>query len=174
MTLMAKAITEKKPEGPAPDPFQPSRETAPSVMAPDEPRVARWVGTIGLTLVVLGAVSLYFRMYQNRGLFNEIGAIFFIATGLGCLLFHAASDNDLQVRRTYGMAGYFCLAATILITVVPGGGFFPFGFLGLPLGLLFLLAFIRNEDDPKWWGSSTCGPSSASRARRRISATGRG
>jgi hypothetical protein len=152
---MTKAITEKKPEGPPPDPFQPPRETAPSVMAPDEPRVARWVGTIGLSLVVLGAFSLYFRLAHNRGPFHPIFASFFIATGLGGLLFHAASDNDLQVRRSYGMLGYFWLAGAILITVLPIKGpagtlFLPWGFLGLALGLMFLLPFVRNEDDPKW------------------------
>jgi ABC-type transport system involved in multi-copper enzyme maturation permease subunit len=153
---MSKAITEKKPEGGPPDPFQPPRDTAPSVMAPDEPRVARWVGTIGLTLVALGAISLFLQLGLKRAtLINQVWASFFIAAGLGGLLFHAASDNDLQVRRTYGMLGYFWLAAAILITVLPikgpaGALFLPWGFLGLALGLLFLLPFVRNEDDPKW------------------------
>jgi ABC-type transport system involved in multi-copper enzyme maturation permease subunit len=156
MTTMSKAITEKKPEGGPPDPFQPSRETAPSVMAPDEPRVARWVGTIGLTLVALGAISLFLQLglKSPRGI-NLFWAIFFIAAGLGGLLFHAVSDKDLQVRRTYGMLGYFLLAAAILITVMPykgvaGALFLPWGLLALALGLLFLLPFVRNEDEPQW------------------------
>jgi ABC-type transport system involved in multi-copper enzyme maturation permease subunit len=154
---MSKAITEKKPEGaPPPDPFQPPRETAPSVMAPDEPRVARWVGTVGLTLVALGVISLYMQLVLHKAtLINPVIAYFCVAAGLGCLLFHAISDNDLQVRRTYGMVGYFLLAAALLISVLPirgpaGALFLPWGLLGLALGLLFVLAFVRNEDDVKW------------------------
>src|SRR5262249_9524477 len=87
---------------------------------------------------------------------NANWATFFVASGLACLLFHAASDNDLQVRRTYGMVGFVCLGAALLITILPlrnepaGKQFLPWGFLGLVLGFLFLLPFVRNEDDPKW------------------------
>jgi ABC-type transport system involved in multi-copper enzyme maturation permease subunit len=153
---MSKATTEKKPEAGAPDPFQPSREAAPSVMAPDEPQVARWVGTIGLTLVALGGISVFLQvgLKMSRGI-PLVWAIILLAIGVGGLLFHAVSDKDLQVRRSYGMLGYFLLAAAILVLLIPYKGamaslFMPWGPLALALGLLFLLPFIRNEEDRQW------------------------
>src|SRR5439155_20306115 len=75
--------------------------------------------------------------------------------GVAALLFHAARDADLQVRRTYGVLGYLWLAAGVLVTVLPirgpvGSHFLPYGFAFLTLALLFLLPFIRNETNEVW------------------------
>ena len=71
--------------------------------------------------------------------------------GIAGLLFHAAFDRDVQFRRVYMLFGYVCLVvgAFLAVRAIPRqmGGLFGHGFLCLFLGLLFLLAFLRNETD---------------------------
>jgi ABC-type transport system involved in multi-copper enzyme maturation permease subunit len=152
--MSQEAITDQKPDAPAPGDWRPPRERAPSVTLPDEPQVARWVGTAGLTMIAMGTITLYmYFAHQRVGLIPLPVAGFFVAAGVGCLLFHAASDRDMQVRRIYGALGGFLVAAGILVSSVPlqgrpaGSQFLPYGFAGLTFGLLFLLPFVRNEED---------------------------
>src|SRR5947207_1079796 len=129
-------MASKTTEGLGGSDWQPPREQAPSVTLPDQPQLARWVGTLGLTLIAMGGITVY--MYLGHGRTGLIplwlGALF-IPVGTGGLLFHAASDKDQQVRRTYGALGAFFVAAALLVSSVPlqgrpaGALFLPYGFL---------------------------------------------
>jgi ABC-type transport system involved in multi-copper enzyme maturation permease subunit len=130
-------------------------EMAPSAVRRDEPRVARWFGSIGLLLVALAAFSFLFQVAGRPSWFGPGMRVFLILTGLACLLFHASRDPELQIRRTYGVFGFALLLLAALLSAIPlhgssGALFLPYGFLCLPLALLFLLSFARNETDPAW------------------------
>jgi ABC-type transport system involved in multi-copper enzyme maturation permease subunit len=139
-----------------PDGWRHQRETAPSVMAKDDPTFARWLGLAGLMLLTLGSVALVAIAVGTTTRISFVFASLFSIVGVSCLLFHAAVDTDLQVRRTYGILGYLWLAAGILVTVLPlrgepvGAHFLPYGFLCLVMALLFLLPFARNETEDRW------------------------
>jgi len=156
--MSSKAITEK-PESEAPPertPWQPARETAPSLMQADEPMVARWAGMFGLCFLLLGAAAFLLTVTKIRP--NALGTFwggiaFFIGACL--LLYHAVSDADLQVRRGYAFLGYLWLAAGAILAIlamVPGNTnyFLPYGYTSLILGLMFLMAFVRHETEKVW------------------------
>jgi ABC-2 type transport system permease protein len=125
-------------------------DTGPSVMRGDEPMVARGIALVGVGAIVLGGMAL---ALQTAGRATPMGlgwATFLLTVGIGALLFHAAFDRDVQYRRLYMGFGYLCLAVGGFLAVVPYdkvGALFGQGYLCLFLGLLFLLAFLRNEDD---------------------------
>src|SRR6516225_2733546 len=115
---MSKAIKEPTGQPPLTPGWQPPAETAPSVVRPDEPLLARVIGFVGLLLFVLGAL-VYVRNIMGReavylfGIFRfgpGMGVVFFI-TGVCGLLYHAAVDKDIQYRRTYGALGFAWLIA---------------------------------------------------------------
>ena len=153
-------ITREEPS--AGTDWQPAEEMAPSIMKADEPRLARWVGTMGLTAVLIGAVALMANTYSQAaatvGVRSAIGpglATFLLVLGFGGLLFHAANDGDLQVRRTYMGFAFLCLGIGVLVSVFKvkdqfGGLFVPYGLIGMIAGLLFLMAFTRHETEEKW------------------------
>ncbi len=140
--------------------WRPQRETAPSVMRADDPMLARWLGLVGLMLVTLGGVGLLATRWGMGSRISPLWGTLFLIIGLAMLLFHAAVDRDLQVRRTYGVLGYAFLAAALLFAVLPigerpaGAGFVPFGLPCLTLSLLFLLPFTRNETETSWRGAA--------------------
>lgn len=128
------------------------RERAPSWVQADEPRLARWVGTVGLFFLVVGIAALAFHLRIGPGT-----GVLGIVLGIACLLFHAAADKDLQVRRTYGVFGFLWVAFAIIATFIPpstglppGANFLRFGFSGMIVGLLFLMPFARNETELRW------------------------
>src|SRR5437868_8185708 len=95
----------------APAAWESVQETAPSTLRPDEPRLARWIGSVGLLLIALAFFAMVFaRMGESR--IGPGTRIFLLATGLMCVLFHASRDADLQMRRTYGLAGLLLLIAS--------------------------------------------------------------
>jgi ABC-2 type transport system permease protein len=150
-------LTSEKPDRAAgPDGWRSRRETAPSTMAKDDPTFARWLGLVGLMLLTLGSVALVAIAAGTTTRISFVFASLFSIIGVSCLLFHAAVDTDLQVRRIYGILGYLWLAAGILVTVLPlrgepvGGHFLPYGFMCLVMALLFLLPFARNETEARW------------------------
>src|SRR6266571_2848464 len=102
--MSSKAIKER-PDKEHAD-WAPAREVAPSIVREDEPTVARWVGGIGLTMVTFGLAIISFNIIKNTpqlGPFHFYSGwgIFFSVVGLAGLLFHAARDRDIQIRRTY-------------------------------------------------------------------------
>jgi ABC-type transport system involved in multi-copper enzyme maturation permease subunit len=148
---MSKAVTKETPPGVPP--WQEADEGAPSVLRRDEPGFARVIGTLGAACVIFGGVALLLNRTGKLTPLGNGGASFFLAVGLAGLLFHAAFDWDVQFRRIYMGFGYLALVVGgPLLCLIPYpnsvGDQFGFGVLSLTLGLLFLLAFLRNETDP--------------------------
>lgn len=167
---MSNAITDKPglDAGPPGDgPFKPVRETAPSVVAAEEPTWTRLVALFGVLLVAIGGLSLLIqRMGVQRGVPPLISGIC-LMLGLACLIYHAVRDDDMQVRRIYGLLGYVLLIAGVILSVWPvpavgpgvigvteeaakGTLFQPYGCACFIVALFFLLPFVRNETDESW------------------------
>lgn len=148
--MSSKAITEQR-EGPRQGQrWHAPAELSPSVTQDTEPFWARLAGAFGLALLVFGGVALIVQMTGRTSWVGATWGSLCVFFGLGLLLFHAASDADLQVRRAYMIFGYLWLAAGVLISIIPyrgpvGAHFLPYGLVALGMGLLFLLAFVRNE-----------------------------
>jgi ABC-type transport system involved in multi-copper enzyme maturation permease subunit len=154
--MSTKASTESKDEAYPAGGWGQAQETAPSQVREDEPKLARWLATVGFMAVVLGGVALWASATGYRTLLGPGLGVLFVAAGLGCLLFHAAQDRDLQVRRIYAVVGLLFLAAGGLLAALPtrtgppGSLFLPYGFFSLVQALFFLLPSARNETDPAW------------------------
>ncbi len=153
---MSSHVTTEKPEQePLPDTWRSPRETAPSLVQASDPTLARVLGLIGLLLLTLGGVVVVASALNRAPLIPPLLGGLCAIVGLALLLFHAAVDSDLQVRRTYGLLGYLALAAAIFVTALPirgpaGTQFLPWGFVFLALAFLFLVLFALHETDPGW------------------------
>jgi ABC-type transport system involved in multi-copper enzyme maturation permease subunit len=118
--------------------------------------MARLIGLMGLSLVLFGALILLSIVFSSSIALrvSPSWGIMAVVSGVALLLFHAALDPDLQIRRTYGLLGYFWLMAALVFLLLPrpylGALFLPYSFICIVLGLLFLMPFIRNESDPAW------------------------
>jgi ABC-type transport system involved in multi-copper enzyme maturation permease subunit len=162
--MSSKGITEKIDSTPAAPRWHVAREVAPSVMKDDLPVLPRIIGAAGLLLVVLGGVPLASRLGSSTRVFKVLSdvmpaglAAFLAVLGVGCLLYHAAMDGEFQIRRAYMWKGLAWLLLGVILSIAPakvgddqwvfGTRFVPFGILGLVLGLLFEMAFIRNETE---------------------------
>jgi ABC-type transport system involved in multi-copper enzyme maturation permease subunit len=130
------------------------RERAPSLLREDEPTVARIVGTVGLAMALFGIMAIAVTAAGRQGPFGIGWGSFFLAWGLGGLLFHAAADKDLQIRRSYSLLGALLLIGGIVFSVIPfhekTGGLFLLGFLCFVFALLFILAALRHETEELW------------------------
>jgi ABC-type transport system involved in multi-copper enzyme maturation permease subunit len=138
------------------------REKAPSAMHSDEPIVTRVVGLIALSATMLGGVAVLITLFgrQSQLVSPEWGG-FFLIIGIVGMLFHAVRDPDVQFRRSYAALGYALLLVAAFVSFLPtrtlteaaseaGNLFLPLGLPVAVLGLLFLLAFLRHEDNPQW------------------------
>jgi ABC-2 type transport system permease protein len=148
--MPSRAITQT-PEPPSGSSWRNQPDTGPSMMRRDDPKIARGIGVAGAAAIVFGGMAM---ALQTAGRVTPLGigwATFLLTLGISGLLFHAAFDGDLQIRRVYMAFGYICIVIGGFLAVVPynkqAGALFGQGFLCLFLGLLFLLAFLRNEDD---------------------------
>ena len=152
---------EQREEAPAG--WQVAPEVAPSTMRADEAWLPRLVGMIGFTLVLVGGFFLIMNLRLAGGKELRLGpmtigfgwSIFFLVVGMGGLLYHAASDGDLQVRRMYLGLGLLWLAMGVVVSLIPtkeqfGANFLPFGVIGFTAGLVFLLAPVRHETEARW------------------------
>jgi ABC-type transport system involved in multi-copper enzyme maturation permease subunit len=157
---MSKAVTERREDAPQSARWQPALEVAPSLTQDTAPMFSRWVGACGLALVVLGGVSLGVYASGRTNIIGPILGTFFTFLGLGGLLFHAANDSELQIRRAYMLFGGLWLVLGAILSLVPsryggsetavaGALFLPYGLFALVLGLLFTMAFVRNETEVK-------------------------
>jgi ABC-2 type transport system permease protein len=151
--MTTRAIKRRRDEGPLARDFQPPPETAPSVLRADQPTTGRAVAVVALFAAAVGAFALIMTARGFRPLIGVPGAVLFLAAGVAGLLYHAAGEKDMQLRRIYGVVGAALLAAGILLRLLPipegqvGGLFLPAGVPALGLALAFLLAFARNESD---------------------------
>ncbi|HTU88929.1 MAG TPA: ABC transporter permease [Gemmataceae bacterium] len=149
--MPSKAITQT-PESRPGSSWRNQPDTGPSLMRRDDPKIARGIGIAAAAAIIFGGMAL---ILHTSGRVTPLGAgwaAFLLTVGIAGLLFHAAFDSDVQFRRVYMGFGYLCLIAGGFLAVVPynkqPGALFSQGFMFLFLGLLFLLAFLRNEDDP--------------------------
>jgi ABC-type transport system involved in multi-copper enzyme maturation permease subunit len=151
--MSSRAFKRKRAEGPpGGSSFQPPPETAPSILRADQPSTARAVAFVSLLAASVGGMVLMRSAFGGTPLIGPTLGVFFLALGLSGLLYHAAIDKDVQYRRVYGLTGATLLACGVLFLLLPfrdevGLLFLPVGVPCLLLGLLFLLAFSRNEDD---------------------------
>jgi ABC-type transport system involved in multi-copper enzyme maturation permease subunit len=158
--MSSKAITEKRDDTAQPSRWQAPLELAPSTVQDAAPLWSRWVGAFGLALVVLGGVSLIVYASGRTNIIGPVLGTFLTFAGLGGLLFHAANDADQQIRRAYMYFGFLWLAVGAALALVPyklagmeaaatGALFLPYGLFCLVLGLLFTMAFVRNETEAR-------------------------
>ncbi|HLN29287.1 MAG TPA: ABC transporter permease [Gemmataceae bacterium] len=154
--MSSKAVSERSEQESAPGGRRPNRETAPSVIKADDPTLARWLAFVGLMLATLGLVALVAWTRYGASRISPFWGSLFVISGLALLLFHAAVDSDVQIRRVYGVFGYALAAVAILFAVIPfgerpaGALFVPWGLVSLVMALLFLLPFARNETEGRW------------------------
>jgi ABC-2 type transport system permease protein len=130
------------------------RERAPSILREDEPSFARIVGMAGLTVALFGVMAIAVTVSGGKGPFGIGWGSFFLAWGIAGLLFHAAADKELQIRRSYSLLGVLLLIGGVVFSVIKfqeqTGGLFLVGFVCFLFALLFLLASLRHETDETW------------------------
>ncbi|MHB1422327.1 MAG: ABC transporter permease [Gemmataceae bacterium] len=148
--MPSKAITQT-PETRPGGSWRDQPDTGPSRMRGDDPKIARGIGIAAATAIVFGGMALYLHASGRVTPMGVGWAIFLLTIGIAGMLFHAAFDADLQIRRLYMGFGYVCLIVGAFLCIVPYnnqmGALFGQGYMCLFLGLMFLLAFLRNEDD---------------------------
>lgn len=143
--------------------WEPIPERAPSVEVAEAPLFARVVAMIGLFLFVLGALAMLApSIWPTRtAAISPAWGFFFASLGAVGLMFHAFAERDFQFRRIYAFVGIaLILAGVILRLLALRQGiaiarlnftwvqlFYFFGIPGLSIGLIFVLAVIRNETD---------------------------
>ena len=134
--------TETTPAGPPP-------ETAPSRLTDDALAFPRLVGMVGVTLAGIGLFTIVLNVWYGPRLVGKSGGLMFVAVGALLALAHAFRDPDVQVRRLYGYLGGFGLPVLAVASAMfESFGFFPYGWAASLLGLFFLLAFLKHEDEP--------------------------
>ena len=147
---MSNAIMQKE-EGPLPPPPPGVRESAPSLLRDDTPGLPRALGVVGAAIVMFFGMAFLFNLAGRSTWVPPTLGKFFVALGMGALLFHAAFDRDIQYRRMYMIFGLALLVMGVVLAVLPYpkqmGDQFSWGVLALGVALLYLLAFLRNEDE---------------------------
>jgi len=130
------------------------RERAPSLLREDEPSFPRIVGMAGLTVALFGVMAIAVTASGGKGPFGPGWGSFFLAWGLAGLLFHAAADKELQIRRSYSLLGVLLLISGIVFSVIKFheelGSLFLVGFVCFVFALMFLLASLRHETEEIW------------------------
>jgi ABC-2 type transport system permease protein len=144
--MSSTALTDPRDDG-----ASPQGEVAPSLVRDDDLFFPRVIGVFASAAVIFGATALMLIRAQRGSAVGPGWASIILTCGLIGLLFHAAFDRDIQFRRVYMAFGYLALAAGGFLCVLPypnhvGDQFGP-GFLCMTMGLLFLLCFLRHEDD---------------------------
>src|SRR5947208_552565 len=131
---MASKTTPEAPNGYR-SPF--GQELAPSALRADEPGTARLVGLVGLFAVIVGVAVVVMNWYAAKSamaprLIPTPWGYVFVILGVGGLLFHAARDPDVQIRRTYGAFGGLLVLVAVVLSLYPaegrmGGWLMPWG-----------------------------------------------
>lgn len=132
-------------------------ELAPSEEQKSVPTVSRLIGTVGLFALTIGVVSIVAHQYGRGLLGEELGSLM-AALGLTGLFIHAARDNDVEVRRLYGLFATILLVLALFLSLVPGpfasgserhlGHYMmPWGAVAGLLALVFAVPFARHETE---------------------------
>jgi len=150
--MATKSIKPKREESSVQTGWQSIQEQAPSVMRADQPMVARVLAFFGLMFATVGASALLASWWNWRYVVGPGLGCFFLGVGVCGLLLHAFNEKDLQYRRLYAGLGALLVVAAVFAALAPIGEevgrlFVAMGVPFLFLGLLFLLAFVRNETD---------------------------
>src|SRR4051794_9585030 len=103
------------------------QELAPSTLRAEEPGSSRLVGLAGLFAVVVGVAVVVMNWYALKSslpprLISTPWGYVFLILGVGGLLFHAARDPDVQIRRTYGAFGGGLVLLAVVLSLVPVDG----------------------------------------------------
>lgn len=158
--MSGKAIMEQPEPTEQIKDWQATREVAPSLVREDEPTLARIIGFSCTLTAVLGGMAL--AMIANGRMPGLIGLSWgsvLLEVGLIGMLFHAASERDLQFRRWYLVFGYLCLAFGVALCLWPVagnvGGALGWGVLSMLVGLLFVTASLRHETEGAWRAATT-------------------
>ncbi|MBI2809050.1 MAG: ABC transporter permease [Planctomycetes bacterium] len=130
-------------------------ERAPSIEREETPIFARVVALGGLFFVVLGTLAALAPNWQTRTIISPGLGLGLALAGLCPILYHAFVERDLQFRRLYGFLGLALILAGIVFRMMAfkggyGHWFFLFGVPGLSIGLVFLVAIIRNEPEAQF------------------------
>lgn len=148
--MPSKAITDKQGERPPASSWHQGPEVGPSVVREDDMSIARLLGTIGAVLAVFGGFALVLNLAGKNNRIGPAWSSILLALGLVQLLFHAASDRDLQIRRVYLAFAFLALVVGAFLCVLPYpryGAQFGSGYVLMTLALLFALAVHRVEED---------------------------
>ena len=135
--------------------WQPMPERAPSVEVADRPFVGRILAMVGLFLLVLGVLAMLAPNWQRAAAIAPGYGFMFACLGTCLLLYHAFIENDFQFRRLYGFLGLaLAIGGFALRAMAFKSGYMSwFVFYGLPgllLGLVLLVAVIRQETDAQF------------------------
>jgi ABC-2 type transport system permease protein len=148
---MSSTITTQSRE-PAPPPGW-KQGDGPSLVRQDDLKIPRLIGLLSAVTVIFNGGILVLARFAGQQLTITGWTPLWFALGLAGLLFHAAMDRDVQFRRVYGGFGALSLVLGVFLCLLPYekvGDLFGPGFGLMSLALLFLMAFLRNEDDPQY------------------------
>jgi ABC-2 type transport system permease protein len=136
--------------------WHPAPDQAPSIVAQEQPTVARVLALIGLFLILVGLIPVIGPlMRMERTLIEPMTGFFSVTTGLLLVLCHAFVDRDRIFRRMYAYLGMTAIALAILLRIWPVGGvvgarFGVAGFPALVLGLVLVIATVRLETEKQF------------------------
>jgi ABC-2 type transport system permease protein len=136
-------------------------ETAPSVIVEEGPSLPRTIGFTGLFLFILGVVSVVAnRATETPRLISESLGFLALATGLCLMFYHAITDNNIEIRRLYGLFALGILFYAVAVSLIPGPVFtsgatdrrighnlLPWGVGSAGVALLFFFPFLRHEQE---------------------------
>jgi ABC-2 type transport system permease protein len=157
--MTSKAIKKKRDDrGIMAGNWQPIQEQAPSVVRGDEPTATRVIALFSIVLILMGGLAMLLKANNNTSLlavvFGGLLGQLMSMVGVAGLLLHAYVEKEMQYRRLYGLLGLLLLAGGMVFRLLPVGGvmgglFLTAGAPCLGLGLCFLIAFVRNEEEEK-------------------------
>ena len=132
--------------------YQPMPERAPSIEREERPTVARVLAMIGLFFSVLGTLAMFAPMWQRSAAISPGMGFFFATIGAALILYHTFVERDSQFRRLYGFLGLALVIGGVALRLMAfrTGYMSWFLFYGLPallVGLIVMLAVIRNETE---------------------------